>query len=338
MPFALRRFMGSRMCPINDVKTVMVQPVFKHETVGKIQGTIRSVSLPSYNNLSLYTSIFGTLDVNYSLFFVPWSVAATYTPTVDSVPSIPASIADFDKLMKRLVLVYGSTSNEFYSGNPDEATGTKLDLEKSPKNEKGTGADDNTEAVSDTELGLGPEGILRLYNSERFLMSTAKTDVGKTISSPDYSSDTSINDVTFIDNVDIDLPLNVAGDGFLIFCVTRYNTQATAGYACTYGSEPGVTPAITNEDRIRFLNSAFRGDMLRVKTMLADPTSILGQFARSVMFEGDTSVHPISDAANPVVGTLWTDDSPIRPNDILVNVKFALPFSTPYTIAPDFLG
>lgn len=331
----MRRFFGSRVCPVNDVKTVAVAPIFSGETAGRINGTIRIISLPSYQNASLYTSIYGTLEYNASMYYVPWSVAASYTPTVDAAPAIPASIADFDKLMKRLVLVYGSTSNEFYASNPDAATGDKLDLTDKPTGEKGS---DNTDAVVDTELGYGPLGIRRIYNSERLLGSTSKLDLSKDISSPAYSSDTTLQDCVFQDNIDLDMDLNLSGNGFLIFCITRYNTSPSPGYACTYGSEPDVTPAVPDADRIRFLNAAFNGDMLRCKSILADPTSILGQYARTVMFEGDTSIHPISDSSEPLVGTLFDDDSPIRPNDLRVTIKCAMPFQTPYTIAPELLG
>lgn len=319
----------------------MVMPVFAGETVGRIQGTVRSVSLPSYNNASIFSSIYGTLDINYSLFFIDWRVAASYTPTVDAVPSVPQTVADFDTLMKRLVLVYGSTSSEFYGSNPDEATGNKLDLEDSPKEDRGTGSNDNKEAVADTELGLGPTGIIRLYNSERFLSSTSKLDVGKDLGSdsPDYApANSNLQDCVFQDNIDINMDLNVSGNGFLIFLVTRYNTEATAGYACSYGSEAGVTPAIADTDRRRFLSAAFNGDQLRVKSILADPTSQLGKYARALMFRGDTSVHPLSDTATPSLANVWSDSNVIRPNNVLVNCKFALPYQTPYTIAPDLLG
>ena len=334
----MRRFFGSRVVPINDVKTIMVVPIGSGETIGRIQGTVRVVSLPSYNNASMYTSVFGNLEYNASLFYVPWNVAASYTPTVDATPSIPQSIADFDKLMKRLVLVYGSTSSEFYASNPDEATGNKLDLTDKPTEQKGTSTSDNKEAVLDTELGLGPQGILRLYNSERLIANTSKLDLSKDITSPSYSSETSLQDAIFSDVLDYNTNLNVSGSGFLIFLITRYNTTTTSGYACTYGSESGVTPAVSDSDRRRFLNAYFNGDMLRVKSMLADPTSQIGAYARTMLFRGDTSITPISDSSEPIVGTLFADDSPIRPNDIRVTCKLAMPVSTPYTIAPDLLG
>ena len=82
----------------------MVVPVFVHETIGRIQGAVRIVSLPGANDASIYTSIYDTLEYNASLFFVPWNVAASYVSDVDVVPSIPQSITDFDKLTKRLGL------------------------------------------------------------------------------------------------------------------------------------------------------------------------------------------------------------------------------------------
>ena len=336
MPFALRRFMGSRTCPINDTKTVLVQAVGHGEMAGRIQGTVRVVSLPSYNQASIYTSIFGNIEFNASLMFVPWNIAASYTPTVDSPPSLPAKTEDWDKLMKRLLLVYGSTSSEFYASDPDNPN--KLALEDSPRNERDDSGDDkNKERVSDPDLGLGPTGLLRLYNSEQLLANTSKLDLSKDISSPSYSSETSLQDAVFSSAIDFNTDLNVSGPGFLIFSITRYNTQATPGYATSYGNDDGVTPAVPNADRIRFLNAYFNGDMTRVKDIIADRTSVLGQYARAFLFRGDTAVHPISDSSEPIVGSLWQDDSPLRPNDILVTCKLAMPFSTPYTIIPELL-
>lgn len=339
MPFALRRFVGSRTCPINSVKTVRVDSIGHGEMIGRIQGTVRVVSLPSFNNSSIYTSIFGTLEYNASLFFIPWSVAASYTPTVDSLPSIPQTTQDFDTLMQRLILVYGSTSSEFYGSDPDNPN--KLALEDSPKNERGSTETDNRERVADPDLGLGPVGILRLFNTERLIANTSKLDLSKDITSPAYSSETSLQDAIFSDSVDFNTDLNVSGPGFLIFCVTRYNPAVSPGYACAYGSDSGITPAVSDADRRRFLNAYFNGDMLRVKSILADQTSVLGSYARGMLFRGDVSIHPISEQTDPLVGSLWTGaypDSPIRPNDIEVTCKYACPYQTPYTIAPDLLG
>lgn len=176
-------------------------------------------------------------------------------------------------------MVYDSTSNEFYASNPDEATGTKLDLEDLPKETHGDGSNQNEEPIVDTELGLGPQGITRLYNSERFISSTAKLDLGKDLGTdkPDYSpsSDSTLQDCEFRDNIDFNTDLNVARLGFLVFCIAHYNTQATAGYACSYGAESGITPSVSNSDRIRFLNAAFNGDMVRVKEILKETTANL---------------------------------------------------------------
>ena len=341
MPFRLPRYMGVRNCKAGDTTCVAVHAIGHGESLGRIEGTLRAVSLPEIDGAATYTSPFAWLDINYTCLFVPFNVAITYTKTVEDQPHVPITQAEWDQLAERLILSYGLTgSNQYYGGNPDAAAANQ-DLNKSVKKSRGTAdsATDTDEAVAaEAEVGLGPH-VMRLYNSERWLTSTSKLDLFKNLTDNAYGSSSdsdSLQDCVFQDNLDIDIMANVSGPGFVLFVVTRYKVDAVSGFACSYGKEDSAE-VVSDADRRRCLNAFFAGDQLRIRSMLSDKTSVTGDYIRTLLFGGDVNINPVTDAANPVLGQLWTNDNPVRKNDVMVGVKLGFPMSTPYTIEPTLL-
>ena len=340
MPFAQPRAMGSRLCPIGQTSTIMVQAIPKGATMGKINGVVRAVSLPDVNGATTYASPFGSIEWNLFGLYVPYEVACTYTETVDSKPGVPDNVQDWDNLTERLILNYGLVGgSEYFGANPDAAAG-QLDLRKSPAQKSGD-TDSNTEtndALVNTEIGLGPMGILRAFNYERLITSVAPLNLSKTVSTPGAQNlSTSLWDLVYMDNIDLDHDLNFRGPGFFILAVQRFKVAASRGYACSFSKE-NTNDVVSDSDRRRALNILFTGDMLRVKSMLSDPTSQIGDYIRTLLWYGDVSLNPVASSTNSIAGQMWPDgESSVRPNDIIVTCKYATPMSVPYEIQPDLM-
>ena len=339
MPYAIPRYMASRVCKVGETSTLMVQAIPKGATIGKINGVVRVVSTLDVNGATSLPTPFGTVEYNLFALYVPYDVAATYTETVDSKPGVPDNVQDWDNLTERLILNYGLVGgSEYFGANPDGAAG-QLDLRKSPAQKSGD-TDSNTEtndALVNTEIGLGPMGVRRFFNFERFITSTTPLNISKTITTPGSIPSTSLNDLLYSDNIDLDQTIGASGPGFFILGVQRFKVAASRGYACSFSKE-NTNDVVSDADRRRALNILFTGDMLRVKSMLSDPTSQVGDYIRTLLWYGDVSLNPVSASNNSILGQMWPDgESTVRANDIVVSCKYACPMSVPYEIQPDLM-
>ena len=339
MPFRLTRHMLGRVCPAASVKTLYVAPVHKGETLGKLNGVLRLVSTPDVAGVTTYTSPFGALEYNLSMLFVPFSVAATYQTDLESQPHVPESVAEWDSLMQKLILTFGSTANsQMYGGSADNAD--DLDMSKDPTGERGT---ENTEpAVKPDYPSLGPQGVMRVWNRETFLMSGTKIDAGFSLTSAAatsaYTSNRSISDMVYQAAHDLDMDIGLSGPGYLVLICTRYKPASKLGYAASYGAEGGETGTLAAGDRIRINNALANGDAIRIKEILKDRSTIESQYLRTILFEGDSSVQPLDDTNNPSLSAMWADNNIWRQNDIAIAGKLILEFSTPYTLVPDLMS
>ena len=339
LAFRLTRHLYNRVCPVADVKNIFTLPVYKGEIIGKVNGQMKLVSTPNTGSATAVASPFGCIEYNFGIYYIPWSIAASYTSAPNVQPAVPASVTQFDSLMKKLILTFGSNANsQFYGGNPD-ASGDNLDLSKDKTEQDGAGSADNSDPIVQPDYpALGPTGVLRLHNAERMLMSMSRLDATVNVTSNAYTGDAKINDVVFSDKMDIDFNFNIGGPGYVIGCITRHNPVADLGYWFSYGVETHhASSAIAAGDRIRIQNALMNGDMLRIKEILKDRTTALSQYLRAGLFEGDVSTEPLTEADNPIVYGMWQDGSVFRKNDVIAAAKLMVEYSTPYTIVPDLM-
>lgn len=340
MYYRMPRFQRVRSCPSAHATCMFAELVGKNEMVGKIRGTLRSESLPQVGNIATYTSPWGIIPVSYVGLTVPVEVVSRFTATPDDLPHVPASIAEWDDLAMKLVLTFGSTGDsQYFAGNADAAA-DNLNLTKSIKKDSGT---TDTDTTTDEPIAgavdphtMGPMGIRRWLAIDHFLRSSSKLDLSKTISSPQYSTDTTVQDAIFTDDMDIDVPLSASGPAYVMFIVLRYDTDPVTGFF-TSSTKENANETLSDADRRKIHSMLVTGDQLGIRAHIADKTSSLGDAIRTYLFAGDLSVEPITDAANPVVGPLFSDNNIIRKNTLLTAMQYELTLSTPYNFAPDLL-
>lgn len=338
--FRLPRYMTLRTVRAPDCVALNVIPVGHGETVGRITGSMRVISAPEISGSSSYVSPFGYLEWNYALWGVPWRVAATYSSGPDLAPAIPASQADWDAFCKRLVLTYSGTSNDYYGGNPDSKD--NLDVRPPSGTERGPGDDQTKEPLAtDAEMGLGPQGLTRFMADERWLMSGSRSTIGARITSPSWSDSTQLDDVNFLDSVDIDYSPMWSGPGYIILCAYRYKVAASKGFAASQGpseDDSTSTHPVSLADKNRIFSAFYNGDYLRIRKLISDPTSDIAAYIRTLLFSGDVNINSLTNSGNPILAGLFSDNNLLRPNDLIIGTKMAAPTSTPYTIDPAFLG
>lgn len=344
MPFRIPRHMSIRTCDADSTTVLNVIPVGTSEVLGNVTGTLHATSIPERGNAALYTSPFGMLEYNIYGLWVPTLIAQTFSRDPDATPAIPASMAEWDTLFRRLLFEWGSDGNEYYGANPDGST-TTYDTVKNvfvrrhgntdtaPNNDpQATDTQDEpATAIASGEQGYGPQGIQRLFSAERWLSATAPTTI--TTSLTQFSA-ASLNDTVYADTLELDIMANTTGPGFFILGALRYETKPSEGFAASYGqSEDSGTAAVSMADKIRAMNAWMSGDINRVKYLINFDTTLVGDYLRSLLFGGDYSVKKIT-ASDSIMTQLWTDKSPLRDNKMLIGTKLAAPTSTPYTIVP----
>lgn len=337
--------MTIRSVPAPGAVALAVLPVGHGETVGRLNGSMRIVSLPEANNQASYISPFGFLEWNYAIFGVPWRIAATYSHNIDASPEVPGSQADWDAFCKRLILTYQGTSNDYYGANPDDTE--NLDMRAPAGKELGDktdGTKDSEPLIEQAEMGLGPQGLVRFMSDERWLMSGTRSTIGANVNSPSYSSSDNLDDVNFLDSIDLNATINWSGPGFVVLCAYRYKVDATPGFAASYGPNENIpvsgsppTP-VALADKRRIFGAYYNGDYHRLRKIIADPASDIGSYMRTLLFSGDVNINSLNSTNNPLVSTLFNDNNAVRSNDLLIGVKLAAPMQTPYTVDPAFLG
>lgn len=340
MAFRLTRNLYQTMVPSGDVTTLCVIPIFHGETLGKLNGKIRIVSTPDVGNSTTYSSPWASIEYDIGWFFSPWSITAGYQPSSGSQPHIPANVSEWRAYMKKMILAYGSAANAAQYGDPD-ANQNKLRLKDNPAEPDGTQSSDNTDAVKDLDYpALGPQGFTRLRYETKLLSSMTKIDasVNSTATSV-YTGDTKFNDVAFSDNIDLDMDVGMSGPGFLICAFLRHKPVVSKGYACSYGNETGVSGAnvLAASDKVAMFNALHHGDYLRIKEILKDRTTVASNYLRTLLFMGDVSVDGLDSTNNPSLAGLWSNNNPIRENDLMATAKFECTYSTPYEIIPDLM-
>lgn len=342
MGFRIPRHMSVRTCEADSTTVLNVIPVGQSEVLGQVQGSLNALSVPERGNAALYTSPFGFLEYNLYGLWVPSLIAATFVKQPTDVPKLPASMAEWDTLFRRLLFEWGTDGNEYYGANPDGSATTydpvrnvfvrrHADISTAPTPDPQSGGDTQDEpAVGVSELGYGPQGIKRLFSAERWLSATAPTTI--TSSLTQFSS-ADLNDTVYADTLDLDIMANCAGPGYFVLGALRYATTPTEGFASSYGDSEDGTPIISQADKNRAMNALYTGDMSRVKYLLTMDTTAVGDFLRSLMFGGDVNIKKIT-AQDIIMNQLWTDKSPVRDNKMLIGTKLAAPTSTPYSIIP----
>ena len=340
MAFRLTRHIRERIAPSGDVTCLWVEPIWHSEQLGHINGSIRAVSTPDVGNTTTYSGPFANLEFDVGQFYCPFSIAAMYQPAAGSQPHVPASVAEWNAFMKKMVLTYGSASNAAQYGDADAAA-AKLRYKDNPAEPDGTSSTDNTDAVKPIDYpSLGPQGFVRLSYQAKLLSSMTKVDaaVNSTATSV-YTGDTHLNDMIFTDSMDLDQDLNLSGPGYYIGCVVRHKPVLADGFAASYGNESGVSGSnvLSASDKIAMYNALMSGDQLRIKEILRDRTTIASNYLRTILYMGDISIQGLNASNNPTIAAMFSDLNPIRQNDIMFTSKYELTFSTPYLEIPDLM-
>ena len=221
MPISRPKYMAVDYCEADDVKVLNVIPVGKECSVGNISLLMECFSLPDREGVNSwqYLGPAAFLEYDAVALFVPFNVAATYSPpiTVDGgptgVPRLPATPGEWDYLFRRLIFEQGIDGNEYYGANPDGVGNTydpvrnvwirRGGVNKAPANTHPAAflpTSNTPEAIQaaiaaaivqleypgDTQdepiarLGnMGPKGVQRLWDIPRFLHSNSIASVGK---------------------------------------------------------------------------------------------------------------------------------------------------------------
>lgn len=343
MGFRIPRHMSVRTCESDSTAVLNVIPVGDSEVLGQVTGALHALSVPEIGNAALYTSPFGFLEYNIYGLWVPTLIAQTFAHNPTDVPKIPSSQAEWDLLFRRLLFEWGTDGNEYYGANPDGSTTTYDTIKNVFVRRHGDTDTANTADSQDTdttqepasgpglgEQGYGPQGVKRLYSSERWLKASAPTTITAATAS---FSNAALNDAVYSDSLDFDIMCNCHGSGFFILGALRYATAPTEGFAASYGAGEDATAQISVADKVRAMNAFHTGDIMRVKYLLTQDTTAVGDYLRSLMFGGDVNIKKIT-ASDIIMNSLWTEKSPVRPNKMLIGTKLAAPTSTPYAILP----
>ena len=176
---------------------------------------------------------------------------------------------------------------------------------------------------------------------ERMLSSMTKIDTGVASASTSvYTGDTTLNDMVYHDQIDIDQDIGISTPGYLVATITRHDvSNPTLGYAASYGTETGSDTgyAVGAGDRIAMLNALFHGDQIRIKEILKNKSLTTSQYLETLLFRGDVSIEPLDSTNNPSLAALYADNNVFRKNDISVQAKLMVEYSTPYTAVPDLM-
>ena len=327
--------------PSGDARTLAVVGVGHSETLTRLNGQFRVVSTPDVGDTTTYTGAFGTLLYDWGIFYSTWEFAAKYSPSHGSQPHIPANDAEWDAFFKKSVLSYGSAANLSQYGDAD-ANEDKLRFKDNPAEPDRTTSDDgNADAIVDPNLpSYGPQGFYRLKFESRVLSSMTKVDAALTSSaSAVYNGNTNLNDMVYTDSIMLQEQLNLPGPGFLIIGVIRKTPVISQGYNCSYGVETGHTGdnVLSAADKIEIFNDYYGGNLLRIKEILRDRTTLASNYIRTMLWMGDVNLKGLDATNNPTISAMFADNNPIRTNDLKIDGTMFCDFMSPYSIVPDLM-
>lgn len=314
MPIRLARFITGRDTPADDTKVLVVQPVWRGET-------LRAFYMDAYA-MSRGTGIgrFGTgessfpdqpSEINWHALWVPWDIAITHHKgntgnLVDSTaaeagvgeniypadsPSDLTTANEWDQLFQNLLFEWGASGSEYYGHG--EADLEQIEVAQDRQAEADTtGVGAEGEQASVAERGtMGPLGIVRLYGREVLTRPAISDGDGK---------------VRFGDDVNIQMQASIAGPGFVVVGVVRYEIDA----------ETNFNAEITNASRRAARNMLVGGDLTRVQAHILHDNSPIGDYIRTTLFGGD----------------YFVEADTVKDNKMKVAAKGVITVETPYAL------
>lgn len=113
MPMRVVKHLGSRACPADDSKVLLLVPTFPGEKV-------KSVSMSAYFACGGDSGIDQPSEVNWVGLFIPWSTLWATDLVVTGGSTVTFSdVAHFDELFKQWVLETGGDGSEYFGGDVD---------------------------------------------------------------------------------------------------------------------------------------------------------------------------------------------------------------------------
>ena len=271
MPIRMQRFITGRNAPADNAKALFVAPVWTRETLRSVSLDARIITRGAgfggeTGNAGSYPD--QPPEVNWHILFVPWHIWITHHASADASGRHPADAVsevaganEIDRLFKNLLFSWESTGSEYY-GHSD-ADADPLDFTQAQESESGTVTGDTANTALAARGALGQLGIVRLFGREVWMDAYTSDGDGKT---------------RFTDSVEARFDASLAGPGFVIGGVVRYNMQG----------ETNFNAEITNANRRYARNILVSGDMTRVEGHILNDTGDIGDYIRTVLFGGDT--------------------------------------------------
>ena len=122
MSTRLTRGISCRTIYPGEAKALHVQPIFTGEDLGNFHAAVHAASIPVRESNADHWQFMGAagfIEANFTLLFIPYHVMTTYTVNPGEQPHPPENVEQWDMLIRRLLLEFGTDGNEFYGGNPD---------------------------------------------------------------------------------------------------------------------------------------------------------------------------------------------------------------------------
>ena len=347
MPISMPRGMFVKVADYDSARVLYRYGCGSLGRLESCHATIKVVSLPvGVDNTFNYIGPFGFLEYNLIAMWVPYTVAASFTPPthLDGTPRLPVTDEEWDVLFRRLAFEFGNDGNEFYGANPDGSASTydavrniftrkyaPTGSEEQASGDQADGSASSIKLVGEPLQGLnpglayGPRGIIRLASIERFLSADSVTNAAQNI--PILGSvlgDTGLNDIVYAD--EMEGTIHIGGStGFFLLGVVRYNTAVAPGSAFTFKTGDSA--------RLRALNAWMTGDSARIQNMIHWGNDDASDFLRSVMFGGDVDIDNPATAL-PKMAEFFTDGQFIRRNPLCLAGKLEFTLGLPFGPIP----
>lgn len=143
------RHLGSRSCPADEAKVLMLVPTFPGEK-------LKSITLDGYFASGADSAIDQPGELNWYGISVPWQILMVTDMIVGGPPSLMATVATFDQHFR-----------QWLKGGDDEYWGGDVDAD--PEEIAGEESHDTTGTTAEELINSGPIGIQKWFVRERLM-------------------------------------------------------------------------------------------------------------------------------------------------------------------------
>lgn len=360
MPQRKAAAMGIRIVPENGVKVLAVQGIGKSEDLAQLICPVQSFSIPAVAGSWAFSGPLAFLEANLAVLYVPWNVVSTFVKD-NFVVGMPTTDTEWDELFGKCLIDSANAAGDVFGGNPDDRAvydpdtyrwGIRRGVPPTTRDEPSEHPDDVADAsnrMNEPLLEYGPTGIVRLDSSEFFLtpssVSSALRGLGAVTGIA--SSTLGLNDIIFTHYGQMSGSGPLDTPGFLMVGCYRYDAgYISEGFAWTGAGSTTLTN--TDDEAIRkaraqALATFIGDDREKIEFMLKYGSDEASVYLRTILMKGDNYIEGFpSSWATALLGAstqlfetvsgLTVADSFLRPNDIVVGVKMASFFLTPYEV------